>query len=254
MQIVPVRDAFLSSVALGEHGKPPAVLIHGLLFGNMATWYTSLAPQLAASHHVILYDQRGHGDSPVAATGYDMATQIEDLQAVLAHRGFDDAAVDVVGHSMGAVIALHFALHHPDRVRKLVIIDAPLPLERHVLPDLHVVNGPAVLDGFILERQGDAKGRRLERLQRRLHDLLFDSTLVSDLSALQEPDEREIRDLIPPTLLIYGRQSECLPAGEKLAGLLPNARFEVLESSHYVVEEAPTELRSLVLPFLAEGM
>lgn len=253
MHLIPVRGAVLSSLALGHDAARPAVLIHGLLFGNMATWYTSLAPQLAANHKVVLYDQRGHGDSPVAPAGYDMATQLEDLETVLSHHGMAGLPVDVVGHSVGAVIALKFALGFPGRVRRLVLIDAPLPLDRHVLPDLLAVDRPEVLDGYIWQHQGSVGGRRLRRLHNRLDGLFFHSTLVADLRAEAEATDDAIARLIPPTLLVYGRHSECLESGRRLQRLLPEARLELLDCGHYVVEEAPAELRRLVMPFLQEN-
>lgn len=253
MQLIPVRDAVLSSLALGRQGKPSAVLIHGLLFGNMATWYTSLAAQLAETHHVVLYDQRGHGDSPVSATGYDMHTQLQDLQAVLSHHGMAEEAVDVVGHSMGAVIALQFALRHPQRVRRLVLVDAPLPLTRHVLPELLAVDRPEVLAGYIGERQQKAAERRLRRVHRRLEGLFFQSSLVADLTAEPEISDASLAGLVAPTLLVYGRASECVEAGRHLGRLMPDARLELLDCGHYVVEEAPAELRRLVIPFLVEA-
>jgi pimeloyl-ACP methyl ester carboxylesterase len=254
MHVIPVRDTALSSLALGEEGARPAVLIHGLLFGNMATWYTSLAGQLADTHRVVLYDQRGHGDSPVAMTGYDMRTQVEDLQGVLSHHGMGEDAVDVVGHSMGAVIALQFALRHPERVRRLVLVDAPLPLQRHVLPELLAVDRPEVLAGYIGERQQKAAERRLRRIHRRLDGLFFNSTMVADLTAEPEIADDAIARLTLPVLLVYGRGSECLDAGRHLDRLLPRARLELLDCGHYVVEESPAELRRLVIPFLVEAV
>jgi pimeloyl-ACP methyl ester carboxylesterase len=256
MHLVPVAGSVLSSLALGQAEARPAVMIHGLLFGNMATWYTSLAAPMAATHRVMLYDQRGHGDSPVAAMGYDIAAQLADLRAVLAHHGFAGRPVDVVGHSMGAVIALEFALQFPSLVRRLVLIDASLPLARHVLPDLLSVTSPAVLDQYIQAHQlahRNVHGRRLARAHRRLEQLFFHSSLVSDLRRTPETSDQAIKRLIPPTLLVYGRRSACLESGRRLQRLLPASRLELLDCGHFVVEEAPAALRQLVVPFLEGG-
>jgi pimeloyl-ACP methyl ester carboxylesterase len=253
MHLISARDAVLSSLVLGDEGAPPVVMIHGLMFGNMATWYSSLAAPLAANHRVVLYDQRGHGDSPVAATGYDLGTQLEDLQAVLRHHGLAGKKVDVVGHSMGAVIALHFGLQFPQQVRRLVLIDAPLPVHRLVLPDLQNVTSPAVLADYIeANRRDNAGGRRLERLHRRLEQLFFHSTLVADLGKDSAISDEALAQLIPRTLLVYGRQSHCLESGGFLDRLLPDARLELLDCGHYVVEDAPDALRQLVMRFLGE--
>lgn len=252
MHLIPVKGGVLSSLALGPIDAQPAVMIHGIVFGNMATWYSSLAAPLSATHRVVLYDQRGHGDSPVAPAGYDLATQIDDLQAILSHHAIDGRPVDLVGHSMGAIIAMQFALRFPDRVRRLVLIDAPLPIRAHVLPDLIQVSEPGVLDGYIAEHRGTFSGRRLERIHRRLEQLFFHSTLVADLRDEPEPADASIARLLPPTLLVYGRYSDCLPAGRRLSRLVRGARLELLDSGHYVVEDAPVALRQVVIPFLEE--
>ena len=61
----------------------PVVLIHGLVIGNLATWFFGVAPLLARSRAVLLYDQRGHGLSPPAESGFDLATSSADLAGVL---------------------------------------------------------------------------------------------------------------------------------------------------------------------------
>ena len=66
------------------HGSP-VVMCHGLLFGSMAAWYFSAALPLSGSHQVVLYDMRGHGKSDRAASGYDLATQVSDLEKVICH-------------------------------------------------------------------------------------------------------------------------------------------------------------------------
>ena len=124
----------LASEGLGSNtwaswsGPTSVVMLHGLLIGSLASWYFTAAPALAKRHRVMLYDLRGHGRSERVASGYDLVTQTGDLQE-LADR-FDDRPIDLVGHSYGGLIALRFALDHPGRVRRLVLVEAPLPPSR----------------------------------------------------------------------------------------------------------------------------
>ena len=108
-------------------GGAPVVLIHGLVIGNLATWFFGVAPLLARHRSVLLYDQRGHGLSAAAESGYDLASGSADLASLLdAVEGFAHE-VDVVGHSWGGTLALRFAIDRPERVRRVVVLDAPLP-------------------------------------------------------------------------------------------------------------------------------
>ena len=252
MQLIQTNGTVLSSLEMGAQGFTPVLMIHGLMFGNMATWYSSMAAPMAKQHHVVLYDQRGHGDSPVTATGYDLDTQLADLRSVLAHYGLDRRPIDVVGHSMGAVLALNMALSSPDRVRRLVLVDAPLPVGEHVLPDLLNVHSPEVLAGYIDANQNASGGRRRERMHRRLEQLFFHSTLVRDLTDYPTPSDSELSRLRVSTLLVYGRHSHCVASGAKLESLLPAARLELLDCGHYVVEDQPDALRQLVISFLED--
>lgn len=100
------------------HG-PPLVFAHGLT-GNRHFSRQQLTP-LADRFTIIVYDQRGHCDSsPVTDPAlYDRGRMAEDMTAVLDALNINKAVVG--GESMGAATTLTFALHHPDRVEKLLL-------------------------------------------------------------------------------------------------------------------------------------
>ena len=97
------------------------VLIHGLT-ANHKCW-ALLGPHLAdAGYFVIAPDLRGRGLSGKPPQGYGVSIHAADLLALLDALNIRQA--DIVGHSLGAVIAMYLAAVHPARVRKLVMIDA----------------------------------------------------------------------------------------------------------------------------------
>lgn len=103
---------------LGGAGRPPLVLLHGLL-GSSRNWQTA-GTDLAADFHVHAPDLRNHGRSPHAE---DMAYAdlAADVVTWLDERRL--GAVDLIGHSMGGKVAMLLACRHPDRVRRLVVVD-----------------------------------------------------------------------------------------------------------------------------------
>src|SRR5262245_46211066 len=104
---------------------PDVVLIHGLT-GDLSIWFLCRAMQeLGASHRVTAYDLRGHGYSDVTAEGYTSADHAGDLISLLDVLGIGRARL--VGHSFGAVIALHAAALAPGRVEALVLSDPYFP-------------------------------------------------------------------------------------------------------------------------------
>ena len=100
------------------------VMIHGLT-GNLAVWHFRIIPLLGDRFRILTYDLRGHGYSEMPPTGYSPESMADDLLELLDELEFDRPTL--VGHSYGADIALYFALLHPDRVRRVVAIEAVLP-------------------------------------------------------------------------------------------------------------------------------
>src|SRR3990172_10962635 len=103
----------------GPGTAPAIVCIHGLT-ANHVCW-RSMADILAPKHRLIGYDRRGRGDSDKPATGYSLDQHGRDLLALLDHFGLGKAIL--MGHSLGAHIALKFSVAHPERVSKLVLVD-----------------------------------------------------------------------------------------------------------------------------------
>jgi len=102
---------------------PAVVLLHG--YGETGDMWAPLAADLARDHTVIVPDLRGLGLSAKPAGGFDKKTQAADVEAVLAALNVTQA--DVVAHDIGNMVAFQFAARYPARVRRMVLIDAPVP-------------------------------------------------------------------------------------------------------------------------------
>jgi pimeloyl-ACP methyl ester carboxylesterase len=109
-------------VRIGGAG-PAVVLLHG--YGETGDMWAPLAARLSRDHTVIVPDLRGLGLSSRPAGGYDKKTQGEDVAGLLDALKVDK--VDLVTHDIGNMVGYAFAAEHPERVKKFVIIDAPLP-------------------------------------------------------------------------------------------------------------------------------
>lgn len=103
-------------------GGLPLVLLTGL--GNTAAVYDDLAPLLARQHPVMALTRRGFGGSSAPATGYDVATRVEDLRLALDRLGLE--RVVLVGHSIAGDELTAFAGRYPQRVAALVYLDSAL--------------------------------------------------------------------------------------------------------------------------------
>jgi len=250
-------------------GQGPVVLLaHG--FGGSARNWRPQVRALRDRHRVVVYDARGHArsESPPAASDYSPDTLTADLGRVLAEHGGDRPAV-VGGLSMGAGIALRFALREPERVRGLVLM-APPPAGQ---PARRGRGGWSADFAEAIEREGlDAAGERYawgERsgLDRASGQLVRQGFLEHSPQALvhilrgvldawpswteQAPALRRLRC---PTLLVVGeRDARSSAMARKLARALPEARLEVVPGAGHVVNLAAREQVSLSMAsFLAE--
>ncbi len=103
---------------LGGAGKPPLLVLHGML-GSSRNWQTT-GRELAADHHVLALDARNHGRSPHAAeTTYEaMAADVADWMDAQ-----KISSAVIAGHSMGGKTAMLLACRQPERVQRLIVVD-----------------------------------------------------------------------------------------------------------------------------------
>ncbi|MFJ7244924.1 alpha/beta fold hydrolase [Kitasatospora sp. NPDC098652] len=224
-----VRTVELPGVTLAyrESGRPdgpPLVLLHAL--GERAADWEPVLPELAPDHHVYALDLRGHGDSGRTAR-YGLAEMREDVLAFLDALGL--ARVDLVGHSMGGVVAYLLAQAAPERVDRLVLEDiaALYPRPSSVPPE--GADEPA-------------------------H---FDWAMVRAVKAqLDTPDPawREgLARITARTLVVVGGATSHIPQERvaELARLVPDCRLVTIEAGHLVHRTRPAEYVAAVAPFLA---
>ncbi len=252
---------------------PHVVLIHGLT-GDLSIWYLCQAmSRLGETWKTTAYDLRGHGYSSVPATGYTSADHAADLLALMDVLEMKSAVL--VGHSFGAVIAMHAATLQPDRVRALVLSDPYFPCLRHLedvsrwghwqnfrkealdagvtLSDEHWYDISVFfdqvkhLDGESLLRFRHAVGLpALNRLVRLAQTTCGDD--AKDPAGLT-PDR--IASVRQPALALYGEHSPFLSTGEYLVEHLPDCRLErVAGAKHRAPEEAPEAFVDCVQRFL----
>jgi len=99
---------------------PTLLFLTGM--GSSAYIYNGFAPRFTDNFHVLALTRRGHGDSDYPETGYDPDTLVEDIRQFMDAMQIEKAVL--AGHSLAGVELTHFAATHPERVEKLVYLDA----------------------------------------------------------------------------------------------------------------------------------
>jgi len=246
-------------------------LLHG--FASSTYTWEKITPILQArGYHVWALDMKGFGwsDKPEEAD-YAPVQLMAEVNAWMDKMGL--RKVVFVGNSLGGAIAWNMALVHPDKVEKLVLIDAagfmrdiPFPVRFAGLPGASAVSrlffGRWVIQdalkqvyfnpASITSEQIDAYYNRL-RTENALGALTSLGRSVSTISS--EEYALRIPEIQVDTLIIWGRDDAWIPLedGFKFKEALPNATLEVIPfCGHIPQEEKPEETARLILEFLSE--
>jgi 3-oxoadipate enol-lactonase len=220
-------DAAVTVVELGRRTTSgsgvPVVLLHGL--GDTASTWSAFADLL--SRPTVAFDLRGHGTSPRPGE-YTVDAMAADVLAALG-----DGPVDLVGHSMGGHVASEVALRAPERVRRLVLEDAPVPPR----------SGPPLPDP-------DPPTRPKEPID-------FDWAVVAPMRrALRATNPlwwQGITRLPTPTLWLSGGPASHLDPSHvtSATAAMPNATMRVIPVGHLIHTSDLESFADVVVPFLA---
>jgi pimeloyl-ACP methyl ester carboxylesterase len=260
------------NVRIGGSG-PAVVLLHG--YGETGDMWVPLAKDLARDHQVIVPDLRGMGLSSIPAGGYDKKTQARDIAGLLDALKVERA--DVVSHDIGIMVAFAFAAQYPNRVTKLVLMDAPVPgvgpweeIQKNPLlwhfrfggPDMErLVKGREriYLDRFWNEFSADPKKfneatrAHFAKLYARPGAMRagFAQFAAFDQDAIDNRKFLETGKLTMPVLTVGGEKSFSLALADVIRAGATNVQgVSIKDSGHWLMEEQPDATVKAIRTFL----
>lgn len=231
------------------------VLLHGLLYDSLASYYFTVGPALAElGIDVVMYDLRGHGRSSRPASGYKLEQFVEDLRGMLDELGIDHP-VHLVGNSFGGTIAFGFAAAHPERTASILFMEAEPPVRQwaiHIREGLtDAVQRLGKPDAF--DHIAENYGSHPARLSKAAYKILQSTTIVDDIpnSALISED---LADVTCPVLGVFGTQTGLSYQVDLLRAKLPAFDVQILDGmGHSVLVEKPALTRTMVADWLFGG-
>ena len=271
---VRTRDA---SIFLRHGGEgPPLLLLHGNPLSH-TSWH-KVAGTLAKRFHVVATDLRGYGDSVGPAEGgvdhvnYSFRAMAQDQVDVMASLGYD--RFFLAGHDRGARTAHRLTLDHPDRVRKVALLDivptryvwahtsrewalgswhwsfmaqpdelfermmAAVPARDYVLRHLSRTGTPAFFDERALAEYVRCFTRKT------IHGSCEDYRAAASIDLMHDDaDHQAGRKITAPALVMWGRRSAVGQLYADVLSIWREAASDVtggaVESGHYPAEEAP---------------
>jgi pimeloyl-ACP methyl ester carboxylesterase len=261
LRTFPIDDITLAFRVFGS--GDPVVLINGFA-SAMDTWNPPVLAALARYYRVVIFDNRGTGYSGSSEKEYSIPLFAEDTVRLM--DALDLSSADLIGHSMGAMIAQEIALGHPDRVNRLVLVSGDCG-------GRHAVRMSREVWQTLIDKRGN-----LQEQAERMFSILFPPQWLREndpwnaCPAVYEttPEENTARqretlwswdgtcDRLPeirsPTLVVTGTDDVIiLPENSVLlARRIPGARLvQFPDGGHGLMYQFPDEFSDVVLSFLA---
>ncbi|MGE8186063.1 alpha/beta fold hydrolase [Pseudomonas sp. NPDC086278] len=253
-------QAGTSYIATGQ--GQPVVLIHGVGL-NKEMWGGQVVG-LSSQYRVIAYDMLGHGASPLPESGTPLLGYADQLRELLDHLQLPQATV--IGFSMGGLVARAFALHYPERLRGLVVLNSVFnrsPEQRAGViartsqaaehgPD---ANAEAALSRWFSREYQAANPAQIAALRQTLANNDPQGYLTTyELFATQDMYRADDLGCIHvPTLIATGEldPGSTPQMAMQLAERIPGATVAVLaEQRHMMPVESPRLVNQMLLAFL----
>ncbi|EKN68793.1 hypothetical protein BABA_12101 [Neobacillus bataviensis LMG 21833] len=249
------------------HGEgEPLLLIMGLSLDSKS-WFRTV-PALSEKYKVIIFDNRGVGQSGKPNSPYSIELMAEDARAVLDAAGVE--AAHVYGISMGGMIAQRLAIKYPERIRSLILgcttpggassVQASADVSMLMLSRASSIATPeemAWATAPILYSQSFIENHRnfvAEDIQKRIELPVQPYAYILQLQACMAHDSSgELDQITAPTLVIHGNEDKLVPYqnGVTLAENIKGAEFLTIQGAgHIYVTEANDLVNKKVLEFL----
>jgi pimeloyl-ACP methyl ester carboxylesterase len=257
----------LAYIDRGERSGPAVVLIHGYT-DNARDWVPML-PYLSKGYRLILVDIRGHGQSSKPECCYTRLDFAYDIKLLMDALGVPKA--DIVGHSLGSIIAQTFAEYWPERTAHVVLISSTggsppgrpkKPPQLDFAAEIRKLKDPIEADSpfmiawwdsptpvdpdFIRRQRKDAAGIPLRVWLAVLDQALPANNVFGDLQST-------LPRLKAPTLLIWGSKDPIMEEDvrQSLRDALPSAKVKVFDGlGHNPFWEDPQGVAEVINAFL----
>ncbi len=255
MESVTIDGREIAYKISGNESGKKMILIHGL-FVNSDCWRDQLA-FFEKDYHLMRFDLYGHGRSHKPGKRFTIRNYVTDMVNLLNHIGWTQNLI-LMGHSLGGMVALVFALENPAAVNKLVIASSYCFVSNEAITDVagRVNSNPIDKFGMGIGKRGlnpyNEEDAQWIAKQVSDHMTTQDALLATAASAGFNICEN-LRNLQIPTLLIVGEKDITTPvwASEMLHEWLPHSNIEIIEeAAHLVIIDHSEEFNRLVVEFL----
>lgn len=234
-------------------GDKTIVMLHG--WGDSSQTFSKLSEKLQDIYEILLLDLPGIGQTQAPETAWGLDDYANFVQAWLQKVGIKDVYA-VIAHSNGGAIAMRAVATHQLKPKKIVFLAAAGIRNNHKLKRrlLKVVSkGGKVITSPL---PGHTKIKIRNRFYKRIGSEvgLFPHMEATFRKIITQDTQTDAKNIKVPTLLIYGKSDKVTPVGygKIFHGLIDESRLEVIEAGHFLHQEQPDKIASLITKFLEE--
>ncbi len=270
LRLARINEGTISYVVTGD--GPPLLLLHG--FGGEIWMWEQQVAALSKRYRLFIPDLLGYGYSDRPKIDYTPSLFIDTIRQFMDQLGVRSASL--IGNSMGAGVAWAFALTHPERANKLVLIDGIPPqvvpaVRNHFLRWFLAIRRVPLLPYLAVA----LRTRRMTQVA--LTQVVYNDRLITDVvverqyrisrlagtarvmaSTIRYADEvaryaDALATLRKPTLIIWGERDELFPVavGKQLHASIRDSTLVVIkDSGHMPMWETPDQTNRAILEFL----
>lgn len=274
--IIQTGDISLETVIAGPASGPPVFLLHGFpdaWFG----WEPQIEALANAGYRVIAPNQRGYGKSskPAGKESYYQPELVRDILNLADHLGIDQFYL--AGHDFGGMVSWNMAVLHPERIKKMAILNVPHPLafaqyakrnksQRKKSWYFQFFQLPWLPERVVSMQRFAGLKRNMPRMDKDLLKRYVESwsepgaihSMINWYRGLVQGVRKRVIDysepISVPVSIIWGKDDQFLEAGLAQASKdkVPHAELHLLDASHWVMFDQADEVNRLLIDFFRE--
>lgn len=250
-----------------SHGaENPLIMIMGL-GGNSCWWGDALIDEISKVSRAIIFDNRGTGRSEDPDEEFTVKTLADDVAGLMDALNIQKA--NILGISLGGMIAQEFVLHYPQKVGKLILCSTNCGVVKSIPPSAEVIGAlikpregrpeeeiikdtiPFLFSDDFVRKNPDSVDAMIKNV---LKYPTSPKTFQRQLNALMTFDSYEgLSSVTSETLVMHGKKDILVPPqnGEIIAGRIPGAKIELFDdSAHALFSQEPAPVVNALINFL----
>jgi pimeloyl-ACP methyl ester carboxylesterase len=242
MSVLIIDEGLVHYEALGR-GKP-VILLHGWL-GSWRYW-VPVMEELSVEYRTYAFDLWGFGDSDRRNGHYDIESYVQLLDSFVENLGILNARLPIVGHALGAVVALLWAVRNPDRIDRIMAVSMP-SVGTSISRRLMTPGALGLFDKALSTQPPDFAALQLETRKTDEEAVINSARSVLGLDMVRELERVEL-----PVLLVHGERDDIVEPdnGDEVTDSEFVRGILLSESRHFPMLDERSKFNRLLRDFL----